>query len=290
MVTQLTKSSSQEDIRLYFQQVLKLSQAKDGNEFPINLDEVWPLVYARKDMAVRSLKQNFFEGVDYQPLRKNAEQKTRGGHNEETYHLTLSCLEYFIARKVRPVFEVYRQVFHRVAQAPALTEPASRNYETRLDDLEARYDGRLQNQWKRILEAEAENKRLEQQIRELTGRIEQERTWRTVKEAWFLQIADELKAFRREVGKLPAQKPAEPQPDYGEYLTVYDYAKQNGYDTDHRLMVAMGHLASELCRQKGVKKRGTAPVFGKAYPSKCTYPIAILKELFAKFPRKEAAL
>ena len=31
------------------------------------------------------------------------------------YYLTSSCLEYFIARKVRPVFEVYRIVFHHAA-------------------------------------------------------------------------------------------------------------------------------------------------------------------------------
>ena len=29
--------------------------------------------------------------------------------------LSVPCLEFFIARKVRPVFEVYRQVFHKVA-------------------------------------------------------------------------------------------------------------------------------------------------------------------------------
>lgn len=34
----------------------------------------------------------------------------------EKYYLSVSCLEFFIARKVRPVFEVYRQVFHRVAE------------------------------------------------------------------------------------------------------------------------------------------------------------------------------
>ena len=32
------------------------------------------------------------------------------------YYLSTSCLEYFIARKVRPVFEVYRQVFHKAVK------------------------------------------------------------------------------------------------------------------------------------------------------------------------------
>ena len=37
-------------------------------------------------------------------------------NNKITYMLSTSCLEYFIARKVRPVFEVYRQVFHKAVK------------------------------------------------------------------------------------------------------------------------------------------------------------------------------
>lgn len=120
----LTKGSSSEEIKNYFQAILKLSQA--DNEFPINLDEVWPLVYSRKDKAVRSLEENFIQGIDYQVLPQNGENLTQGGRPSNVYHLTLSCMEFFIARKVRPVFEVYRQVFHGVAQGklPNPVKPA----------------------------------------------------------------------------------------------------------------------------------------------------------------------
>lgn len=38
--------------------------------------------------------------------------------------LSVPCLEFFIARKVRPVFEVYRKVFHKVAEGNAtLSQP-----------------------------------------------------------------------------------------------------------------------------------------------------------------------
>ena len=114
----LTKVSSNEEIKCYFHAVLRLSKA--DNEFPINLDEVWSLVYSRKEEAVRSLTENFIQGVDYQVLRKNAEN-LQGGRPTHVYHLSLSCMEFFIARKVRPVFEVYRQVFHGVANG-ALTK------------------------------------------------------------------------------------------------------------------------------------------------------------------------
>lgn len=42
----LSKNSSENEIKRYFKAVLKLAQSDD--EFPINLDEVWPLVYSEK--------------------------------------------------------------------------------------------------------------------------------------------------------------------------------------------------------------------------------------------------
>lgn len=52
----LSKESSESEIKAYFNVVLKLSQS--DNEFPINLDEVWPLVYSEKGKAVRALTSN----------------------------------------------------------------------------------------------------------------------------------------------------------------------------------------------------------------------------------------
>lgn len=111
----LSKESSEKEIKRYFNAVLELS--KSDNEFPISLDEVWMLVYGRKEEAVRTLtlSEQFIENVDYQVFRKNAENPN-GGRPTKEYKLTVSCMEFFIARKVRPVFEVYRQVFHRVTK------------------------------------------------------------------------------------------------------------------------------------------------------------------------------
>lgn len=135
---QLTKQSSENEIKAYFTEVLKLSQSEEL--FPVNLDDVWPLVFGRKQEAVRALQNNnlFMQGVDYQVLRKNAQNpqevsakngQNLGGRPSETYLLSLSCLEFFIARKVRPVFEVYRQVFHKTAQA--MSEAAKKGELTR---------------------------------------------------------------------------------------------------------------------------------------------------------------
>jgi hypothetical protein len=120
----LTKQSAKSEIKTYFQKVLELKQS--GKEFPVDLELVYPLVYERKEEAVRALRADFIQDVDYQVLRRNAEQKSgRGGHNRINYHLSVSCMEWFVARKVRTVFDVYRKVFHKVAeQANKTLSPA----------------------------------------------------------------------------------------------------------------------------------------------------------------------
>lgn len=43
----LSKDSSESEIKRYFNAVLELS--KSDNEFPVNLDEVWMLIYSEKE-------------------------------------------------------------------------------------------------------------------------------------------------------------------------------------------------------------------------------------------------
>ena len=62
-MNQLTKQSSDSEIKAYFNAVLKLT--KSSEQFPVNLEEVWPLVYSEKGKAVRSLQDNFIENEDY---------------------------------------------------------------------------------------------------------------------------------------------------------------------------------------------------------------------------------
>lgn len=122
----LTKESVPADIERYFRGVLALDQ--QDKVFSVNLDDVWRLAYNRKDAAVRALKANFIENVDYQTLPQNVERSEDGSFvsGGTDYYLTSACLEYFVARKVRPVFEVYRRVFHhavaQVQQQPSLQE------------------------------------------------------------------------------------------------------------------------------------------------------------------------
>lgn len=171
MILQLTKQSTDQEIKAYFEEVLRMS--RDSEEFPVNLDDVWPLVYSRKDKAVRALQSNdlFTQNVDYQVLPQNGENsillpqngeqdgkraKQWGGNNQVTYMLSVPCLEFFIARKVRPVFEVYRQVFHKVAsgelmqpEPPAYSKPC--DLATTLKPF-VDYTDEIYKRWNRLFE------------------------------------------------------------------------------------------------------------------------------------------
>lgn len=177
MILQLTKQSTAQEIKAYFEEVLKLS--KGSKEFPVNLDDVWPLVYAEKGKAVRALKSNelFVEGIDFillaqngkqdSPLAQNGKRMANGqfnGGDKVTYMLSVPCLEFFIARKVRPVFEVYRQVFHKVAsgelmqpKAPAYSKPC--DFETTIKPL-TDYTDELMNRWDRLFDLSNESNKV----------------------------------------------------------------------------------------------------------------------------------
>lgn len=121
--TTLSLSSSTEEIKRYFKAILELS--KLDVPYPVNLDYVWMLAYSRKDKAVVALKENFIQNIDYQVFHQNGENP-KGGRPSIEYHLSVPCLEYFIARKVRPVFDVYREVFHKVNEiAPKVAKSSA---------------------------------------------------------------------------------------------------------------------------------------------------------------------
>ncbi|HJF99669.1 MAG TPA: hypothetical protein K8V61_10325 [Bacteroides clarus] len=106
--------------------VLELSKSKE--EFPVNLDAVWALAYTTKRNAFVELKKSFIEGVDFYLMQKNKVVNTNNLVNGVKYdcYLSLPCMEFFIARKVRPVFDVYREVFHKVNEiAPKVAKSSA---------------------------------------------------------------------------------------------------------------------------------------------------------------------
>ena len=120
-MSKLMKNSVSSDVKLYFEEIVNLQAS--GNEFPVSLDDVWPLVYSRRDKAVQSLKSSelFVQNTDYQVFPQTVEN-SQGGRPYEQILLSIPCLEYFIARKKREVFEVYRQVFHRAMSTQEMSK------------------------------------------------------------------------------------------------------------------------------------------------------------------------
>lgn len=153
----LSKESSNNELKCYFEAVLKLSQS--DNEFPINLEDVWVLAYTNKGDAVKALKRNFIESIDYKVFSQNS-KNPKGGRPTENYLLSTSCLEYFIARKVRPVFEVYRQVFHKTMQ------------KSHMQDALVKYDRMLNESLKQTAEGLKQIENLNEQLWEEKARVQ----------------------------------------------------------------------------------------------------------------------
>ena len=127
----LNKQADDLTIKSYFEGVHELLKSKGSEAFCVNLDEVWSLVYERKESAVKALLKDYFEGVDYtikadDTIRLQAKLEnqsvTDGWKVRKDYYLTVSCLEHLIARKERRVFEVYRQVFHQALEYSKLPD------------------------------------------------------------------------------------------------------------------------------------------------------------------------
>lgn len=112
---ELIKLADQATIRSYFYKIKELQNS--GEEYPVDLDDIWTLCYSEKSKAVRALTLNFIENVDFN-LACPKWQASHGGVNKKVYRLTTACMEHFIARKVKEVFEVYRQVFHMATSQP----------------------------------------------------------------------------------------------------------------------------------------------------------------------------
>jgi hypothetical protein len=112
------KKPAMEQVRQYFQYLFQAERS--GDPFPVDLDHVYDFAYSSKAVAKRALvtSDEFFEGEDYH-ISRNAENPKRpqGGAPSEKILLSIPCFEYFIVRKLRPAFEVYRECRKLVTEA-----------------------------------------------------------------------------------------------------------------------------------------------------------------------------
>lgn len=141
-------SITENAIKRYFEEVLLKS--KNGERFPVSLDYVWPISYSEKGKAVRALTDEFIEGVDFEVNATNG-KNLKGGRPANIYKLSVPCLEYFVARKVRTIFEVYRQVFHKANEITPFIIPQTFAQAMMLAAEQAQ---QIENQQKQLQEAQ----------------------------------------------------------------------------------------------------------------------------------------
>ena len=122
----------EEALKNYLANVITLGQSTD--RFPVDLDDVWRLIYTQKKNAVRELERNplYKEGSEYE-IREiddfifSTNGKNKSGHEDDSeietrgrkqqkYHLSVRCLEHFVLHRLPAMFEVYRQALHIAAQ------------------------------------------------------------------------------------------------------------------------------------------------------------------------------
>lgn len=112
-------NQNRDQLVAYFKKVLSLRNS--GDPFPVDLDEVWPLAYSRKDKAVNVLINKFKQGEHFITQVSKNQRFPQNGENiggdikSITYKLSTFCLEYLIARQVPEVFMVYVDVFYIMA-------------------------------------------------------------------------------------------------------------------------------------------------------------------------------
>lgn len=113
----MLRARNREQVRSYFEQVLNLRNS--GKPFPVDLDDVWPLVYTFKHKAVDVLINEFLENKEFIMQKSDSQRFTQKGNidiggdlKSKKYYLSVDCMQYLIARKSRAIFDVYQQVFY----------------------------------------------------------------------------------------------------------------------------------------------------------------------------------
>lgn len=114
------------DLKAYFVAVKKRHDG--GEQFPYNLEELIPTVFAQKVKAIEALKRDFMEGIDYCLISRqvNDENSVSGYRTTTDYYLSPLAFEFMVARKNKDVFRVYHEIFHLKASSaiPDFSSPA----------------------------------------------------------------------------------------------------------------------------------------------------------------------
>jgi hypothetical protein len=111
------------DLKSYF--VAVKTRFESGEEFPYDIEELVPVVFTRRDMAMEALKRDFTQDIDYRLIR----QKTEDANSVTGFRVANNCLlsplafEFMVARKNKDVFSLYHTIFHLKTVPSVATGP-----------------------------------------------------------------------------------------------------------------------------------------------------------------------
>jgi hypothetical protein len=110
--------SSKVDLEAYF--VAVKIRYESGEEYPYDLEELVPTVFAQKVKAIEALERDFTQDIDYRlfsregknPLFTRSGENPIGGRPSVEYRLSPLAFEFMAARKSKAIFSLYHAVFH----------------------------------------------------------------------------------------------------------------------------------------------------------------------------------
>jgi hypothetical protein len=91
------------------------SRHDSGEAYPYEIDEMVPTVFSSKQKAVDALLRDFTQDVDF---RRSTVRLGENPTPKELYSLTPLAFEFMVARKSKPIFEIYHRVFHVATTRP----------------------------------------------------------------------------------------------------------------------------------------------------------------------------
>lgn len=248
-----------EQMRKYF--MGRKAALESGEEFPVDLDDVWPFAFARKDTAVRALKRFFQEWKDYTVHHNLGAIDGYGtrGHPRIIYKLAIRTLDRLICIKNQTIHDIFLDVFNAAMDHVQSQVAVAEN---KGDDIE--------NAWL---------------VRMAKDHVRHEREIALLRDAQIQQQSDTIAALQAALAahqtaleaKQSAQQLSEDIKSTTNYCTVVGYARRNGIRMDEVTANRHSHILGALCRQSGTFI-GTVP--HEKWGTANTYPIEMLDNHF----------
>lgn len=114
----ILSDQSKIDLKEYF--VAVKTRFESGEEFPYNLDELIPAVFASKQKATDALIRDFTQDIDF---TRSTVRLTDNPTPREDYFLSPLAFEFMVARKHKEIFALYHTVFHMHTGGKSTEQP-----------------------------------------------------------------------------------------------------------------------------------------------------------------------